>query len=119
MLLHITVRSAKTAETVAFYQWLLGLPVVETVKSPTGEIVFLGGGETKFEIIPDEKAQAVAAENLTIGFAVDSLDEKIALLKSREIPCTPVLSPAPGVKFVVFTDLNGCRIQLCEQGSAQ
>jgi len=115
MIVHITVQTAKLNETVEFYQWLLGLPVSRKLSTPRGEIIFLGENETKFELIEDTKAERINANGLSIGFAVDSLDEKLALLADRQIPYSQIVSPLPNVRFAFFTDLNGCEIQLCEE----
>jgi len=114
LLCHVTVRTAKLLETVAFYQWLLGLPVSSRLSMPDCEIVFLGKNETKLELIGDDKAGMVSADGLTVGFAVDDLDEKLAMLDSRSIPHSDILSPSPDVRFAFFNDLNGCGIQLLE-----
>ena len=114
MICHVTVRTAQLRESVRFYQWLLGLPVSHELKTPAGEIVFLGENETKLELIGDEKAAKINVEGLTIGFVVDDLDEKLAMLDSRQLPHSPVISPAPNVRFAFFNDLNGCGIQLVE-----
>ena len=87
MICHVTVRTARLYETVDFYQWLLGLPVSRKLKIPSGEIIFLGKDETKFELIEDNKAEKINAKGLTVGFQVDNLDEKISLLDSY-CPCS-------------------------------
>jgi len=115
MLCHVTVRTVKLQETVEFYQWLLSLPVSRRFKTPVGEIVFLGENETKLELIGDNKAEPISANGLTIGFAVDDLDKKLAMLDSKGIPYSDVISPTPGVRFVFFSDLNGCGIQLLDE----
>jgi len=46
---------------------------------------------------------------------VDDLDEKLAMLDSREIPHSHVISPGPNVRFAFFNDFNGCGIQLVEE----
>ena len=114
MICHITVRTAKLDETVEFYQWLLGLPIASELKTPGGRIVFLDDHETKFEILESKDAGPVNAEGLSVGFLVDSLEDKIAMLDSRNIAHSEVLSPGPGTRFLFFTDLNGCAIQLVE-----
>jgi len=115
MIAHVTIRTAKQVETVEFYQWLLGLPVSRTLDTPNGKIIFLGGGETALELIADDTAKPIDAEGLTIGFAIDDLDEKLALLDSRQIPHSNVIMPGgDGIRFAYFTDLNGCGIQLFE-----
>jgi catechol 2,3-dioxygenase-like lactoylglutathione lyase family enzyme len=50
MIVHVTVRTSKLKETLEFYQWLLGLPISWKLYTPTGEIIFLGENETKFEL---------------------------------------------------------------------
>ena len=116
MICHVTVRTAKLAETVEFYQWLLGLTVSRQMKTPTGEIDFLGEDETKFELIEDHNAGKIDAKGLTIGFTVGNLEEKLRMLDGKSIPHSAVLSPSPGTRFAFFTDLNGCDIQLFEAG---
>ena len=115
MIAHVTVQTAKLDETLEFYQWLLGLPISRRLQRPTGEIIFLGENETKFELIEDKDAQIINAKELITGFAVDDLDSKIAMLDSRQIPHSEIRSPSPGTKFVFFTDLNGCEIQLIQE----
>ena len=115
-LCHITVHTAKLQETVEFYQWLLGLPISRQFKTAAGEIVFLGESETKLELIGDKKAEPVGADGLAIGFAVDDLDDKLAMLDSRGIPHSDIISPALNVRFAFFNDLNGFGIQLLEEG---
>jgi len=114
MIAHVTVQTAKLNESVDFYQWLLGLPVARTVKGPGGQIVFMGENETKLEFIENAGAQKINAKGLTVGFAVSNLEEKIAMLDSRQIPHSEIITPVPNVRFAFFTDLNGCEMQLFE-----
>jgi catechol 2,3-dioxygenase-like lactoylglutathione lyase family enzyme len=116
MICHVTVRTPRLEESVAFYGWLLDLPVTSRRKYPDTEIVFLGGGETLYEFIADANAGVISAEGLSIGFTVTDLNRKLEMLDSKGVAHTPVLSPAPGIKFAFFTDLNGVRIQLVEEG---
>ena len=116
MICHVTVRTAKLAETAEFYKWLLDIPVSRKINNPMAEIIFLGNDETKLELIRDDKAGKINAKGLTIGFATDDLEAKISMLNDRQIPHSEILSPMPGTRFVYFNDLNGCEIQLFEQG---
>jgi len=115
MIAHVTVFTAKLYETVEFYQWLLGLPISRKLQIPTGEIIFLGENETKFELIEDSKAEKINARGIIVGFAVKTLDEKLAMLEGKQIPHSEIKSPSPGVRFAFFSDLNGCEIQLIEE----
>ena len=66
MICHITVHTSKAAETVAFYQWLLGLPIARKIPTPHSDIVFMGDNETKFEIIPDSSAEKINTKSICI-----------------------------------------------------
>ena len=117
MICHVTVNTDNMEGTIEFYQWLLDLPIARRLKMDNGgELVFFGESEeTKFEVIsmPDAKPEPTAG--VTIGFAVESLQEKMDMLDSRNIPHSPVISPGPHAALCFFTDLNGVRIQLFEE----
>lgn len=113
MISHVTVHTSKLTETVEFYQWLLEIPISLKLHTPEGEIVFLGENETKLEFIEDKNAEKINCKGLSIGFTVDDLDSKIIMLDSKGITHTPIISPSPNTRFIFFTDINGCNIQLC------
>ena len=115
MIVHVTVRTAQLQKSLEFYQWLLQLTVSRRRQTPGGEIVFLGENETKLELIEDKAAEKIAAKGLSIGFAVADLDEKIAMLNSKQIPVSDIISPRPGLRFAYVNDPNGCELQLFEQ----
>ena len=115
MICHITLRTSKLNETVKFYDWLLGLKISRTLNTQDGTIVFLGEDETKFELIEDKKAENIDVKELTIGFKVGNLEEKLAMLDGRQISHSQIISPSPNTRFAFFTDLNGCGIQLLEK----
>jgi predicted enzyme related to lactoylglutathione lyase len=115
MISHVTVKTAELHETVAFYQWLLELPIARELQTPMGKIIFLGENKATFEIIEDEKAEKIHAKGLSLGVPVDDLDEKIAMLEGKGIAHSPITLQTPEVRFAFFTDLNGCEIQLFEE----
>jgi lactoylglutathione lyase len=115
MICHVTVMTENLQESIDFYDWLLNLPVVRKFETPEGNIAFLGEEETKFELIESKGyKRSGTAEGITVGFAVQSLEDKIEMLKSKNIPTSPVISPNPHVHFCFFTDMNGIKIQLME-----
>jgi Glyoxalase/Bleomycin resistance protein/Dioxygenase superfamily. len=115
MICHVTVQTENLQGSVDFYSWLLGLPVSRRFEFQNGEIAFLGDEETKLEFIFNQGYQkSGTAQGISIGFSVNSLEEKMALLDEKEIIHTPVLSPNPHTRFCYFTDLNGIKIQLME-----
>ncbi len=116
MISHVTIRTPLLQQTVDFYQWLLDMPIAKEMHSPmAGRIVFLGNSKASLELIEDENAEPINAPCLSIGVMVDDLDAKLAMLDSRGIPHSGILSPVPQVRFAFFADLNGCHIQLMEQ----
>ena len=116
MICHVTVQTEDLQGSIDFYTWLLNLPVSRRFQIPDGEIAFLGEDETKFELIYTKMyKKAGTAEGISVGFAVESLEEKMNMLKSGNIPTSPILSPNPHVRFCYFTDLNGIKIQLLEE----
>ena len=115
MIVQVAVATAKPKETVEFFQWLLDLPISREIVTPGGKITFLGNDETKFEIIENSKAEKINAKGVTVGFAVDDLDAKLAMLDGKQIPYGKIISPAPNVRFALFNDLNGLEIQLFEE----
>ena len=117
MICHVTITTEDMDRTVEFYQWLLDLPIYSRFPiGEGGEIVFFGKeNETKFEVISRPGAPAKNPEGISIGFDVDSLEEKLAMLDSRHIVHSPVISPNPHSSFSFFTDLNGVTIQLFEE----
>jgi lactoylglutathione lyase len=80
------------------------------------EICFLGEGETKVELIynPNQKASG-HVEGISLGFEVESVDEKIKFIKGKgmEIAGGPV-QPNPHIKFFFVKDPNGVNIQFVE-----
>jgi len=115
MIAHITISTSRLQESLDFYQWLLQLPIDRRLPRPEGDIVFLGENETKLELIEDAAAERITAKGLSIGFTVQNLNKKLALLDSKQIPHSGIIAPAPGVRFAFVIDPNGCAIQLFEQ----
>ncbi len=116
MICHVTVQTEKLQESIDFYAWLLNLPLSRRFEIKDGEIAFLGKEETKLELIFNKDYKRTGtSEGITIGFAVNSLEDKIAMLDEKNIPHSSVISPNPHVIFCYFTDLNGIKIQLMEE----
>jgi lactoylglutathione lyase len=117
MICHVTITTEDMQKTVEFYQWLLDLPIYSRFPIGNGgEIVFFGKkGETKFEVIYQPGGETKNAGGVTIGFEVESLQEKLAMLESKHIVHSPVISPNPNSSFSFFKDLNGVTIQLFEE----
>jgi lactoylglutathione lyase len=112
----ITVRNLE--ESLAFYQSIVKLPLIRRVKSSEEtELAFLGSDETKVELIHHQGEDVEpCSKNISLGFAVKSLDDQLAFIKgqSLEIYAGP-FSPNPYVRFFYILDPNGVKIQFVEQ----
>lgn len=82
---------------------------------PGLEIVFLGNGETEIELISDQtKSDIDYGQAVSLGFAVQSLEEAAQRMKEMGIKVGQIFSPSPQVNYFFVSDPNGLRIQLIE-----
>ena len=105
-------------ESLKFYQEIVGLKIADRFKAgPNMEIVFLGEGETKIELIYNEKFDSLNAGNsVTLGFKANALDEMIKLLNEKQIEIkTGPIQPNPNFRYIIINDPNGVKIQFAEQ----
>ena len=106
-------------DSLRFYEEIVGLNIHERFQgSPGVEIVFLGSGETKVELIHDEKIKDIEFnENICLGFQVESLDNMMDFIKEKglEIHSGP-FEPNPYIKYFFVQDPNGLKIQFVESG---
>jgi len=101
-----------------FYHEILGLPIDRRMKpAPDREIVFLGSGATKVELIAGPDTGPVTCEgSLSIGFIVPSVDEFIETLRAQQIPVhAGPIQPTPQIKFFYVLDPDGLQVQFVEQ----
>lgn len=105
-------------ESLAFYQKIISLPLIRRVKSSEEtELAFLGSDETKVELIHHQGEEVgECSKHISLGFAVQSLDEKMTFIKEQglDIYAGP-FSPNPSVRFFYILDPNGVKIQFVEQ----
>jgi len=111
----ITVKSME--ESLEFYQNVLSLPINNRMKMPSGEIVFLGDGETKIELIYHEGEESFSSgKNISIGLTVENLDAFMEMLKEKGIPIAEgPFAPNPSLRFCFVHYPNGVRVQLVER----
>lgn len=111
----ITVNNLE--ESLKFYQEIVGLTVDRRFKAgPNTEIAFLGDGETKVELICNGADKKVnIGQDISLGFEVGSVDEKLAAVKEKGIDINGgPFQPNPHVKFFYVLDPNGLKIQFVE-----
>ncbi|MDF2589457.1 MAG: glyoxalase [Anaerocolumna sp.] len=112
-----TIKVNNLEESIVFYEEIVGLELDQRYQAgPDKEIAFLGKGETKVELIKDEGISSVnIGSDISLGFEVNSVDEKIAFLKTRNITVKgDIIKPNPHVQFFYIKDPNGLTIQFVQ-----
>ncbi len=113
-----TIMVKDMEESLKFYQEIVGLPIDRRFKSGDAvEIVFLGDGETKVELIDNKELKEVKiGQDISLGFETDSLEKMMSFVKEKgvEIHSGP-FQPNPHTKFFYVLDPNGLKIQFVEQ----
>ncbi|NQT60500.1 MAG: VOC family protein [Bacteroidetes bacterium] len=112
----VTLHVQNIEKSLEFYQGLLNLPINSRFAVNDVEIVMLGeDGKTKIELLHDGRSQKIdGAEGISIGLEVDSLDQSMELMKSRQIPIQGPFSPSPHISFFFIKDPDGVSVQLLE-----
>lgn len=112
-----TITVENMQESLNFYQEIVGLTVDRRLEAGPGvEIAFLGDGETKVELVCNEANKKVTiGQDISLGFEVKSVDEKIAFVKEKGIGIhSGPFQPNPHIKFFYVLDPNGLKIQFVE-----
>lgn len=112
-----TISVKNMEESLKFYQEVVGLPINNRFGAGPGmEIAFLGDGETKVELIYNEKNSCVNfGQDISLGFMVDSLDKTMDMVKEKGISIhSGPFQPNPHVRFFFVLDPNGLKIQFAE-----
>jgi lactoylglutathione lyase len=102
--------------TINFYTDLVGLKVLKRFQAgPNTEIAFMGNGvdgETKLEFLKDKSVEpSVPGENISIGFAVNSVNDMIKKVKENGITISKDLFETPTSSFFYVKDPNGLNVQ--------
>ena len=113
----VTIHVKDMKESLEFYEEVVGLKLNQRLEAgPDMELAFLGEGETQVELIYNKKNTDLnLSENISLGFKVSSVDEKIEFIKAKnlEIHSGP-FKPNPSTSFFFVLDPNGLKIQFVE-----
>jgi lactoylglutathione lyase len=113
----ITINVNNMEESLKFYQEIVGLSINKRFNAgPGSEIAFLGDGETQLELIfNDTNKQVILGKDVSLGFEVKSVDDKMAFVKGKGLKVNGgPFEPNPHVRFFFVLDPNGLRIQFVE-----
>ena len=99
-----------------FYSRLIGLEIEREIELGPLQIVFLGIGETKLELIFDGKNHTNPENmNISMGFACDDLDQSIELLEANAYHrITDIIKINEFIRFVFVKDPDGFKVQIVE-----
>lgn len=112
-----TITVKNMAESLAFYQDILGLPLIRKMPGGPGmEIAFLGDGDTQVELIwAESKPEVSFGPDISLGFEVESLDAMLATIQAKGIAVQAgPFQPNPHIRFFYVLDPNGVKIQFVE-----
>ncbi len=120
-LLHTRMRVSDMDQTIAFYQEVLGLEVVERKVSPRGShLAFLAvpNSEELSELcsFPASGPVKVQEDLVHLAFEVDNLDRAIGVLKEKNIPITDgPTQTSTGSRFIFIDAPDGYEVELIER----
>lgn len=105
--------------SLSFYKDIVGLKVTRQFEAGPGvEIAFMGRGEkneTLVELIQDRgKKDIDYCKEVSIGFAVDSVDKKMQGMKDKGIKIQEGPVETPKSKFFYIEDPDGFRVQFVQ-----
>lgn len=113
----VTINVNDMKESLKFYEEIVGLGVNKKfIPAPEMEIAFLGDGETQVELVySEDNGDINLSDNISLGFNVDSLEEKIRFIKDRGLKIhSGPFQPNPSTRFFFVLDPNGLKIQFVE-----
>ncbi len=116
-----TLQVSDMEASLSFYRDVLGLSLQRRFFTDQGsEIVFLGEGDAKIELICDGTKRPIqVGKDISWGFTTDSLDKTMALFASKGIAMhSGPFQPNPHIRFFYVTDPDGLKIQLVENIAA-
>jgi lactoylglutathione lyase len=114
----VTINVKNMDESMYFYTNIVGLSVDRVLKpNPNIQIAFLGSGETKVELIYDQKERSQDfGKDISIGFDVESIEQVMKILTENSIKIeSGPHQPNPMTKFIYVLDPSGMRVQFVEQ----
>lgn len=111
-----TIAVSNLEASLVFYTEVLKLPIDRQMKTPNGiEIIFLGEGETKFELIYNPHQGTVTyGTGVSTGFEVQSVEAMMTQFEEMGMTFEGPFEPAPFIKFIYVKDPDGYKIQLVE-----
>lgn len=117
-----TINVENLDESIAFYTGIVGLRVLNRLSADPGiEMAFLGNGtdnETLIELLADSGVGTVSySEFISIGFAVDSVERKLASLQREGIPVHNGPYETSAMRYFCIRDPDGLQVRFFSENS--
>ena len=114
-----TIKVKDLEESISFYKEIVGLQLQRRFEAgPEREIAFMAAaeGQTEIELINDqEKEEIDIGADISLGFAVDSISDKMDFIKEKGVKIEKgPIAPNPKIEFFYVLDPNGVKIQFVE-----
>lgn len=111
---HLAIRVSNLQKSIAFYERLTGLQIIERFKADSGEVAYManGEGETQIELICMPDDQRLETQGMFLCFATDALDAAHARAKSENMNPSAIRSPDPDTRYFYVYDPDGMSVQL-------
>jgi lactoylglutathione lyase len=112
----ITLMVRDIEKSVAFYQQLAGLEVLNRLSLSTGEIVFLANrnGETMLELAQFDGGEKVSTKGMFICF---SAGEKLVELRGKAVKLgyfpSEIIVGGPAPNHFTISDRDGITVEFC------
>lgn len=112
-----TLRVSNLDNSLDFYKNTLGMKISAQFGTEDHQIVMLGeDNDSKIELISEKNFSINnPGSGVSIGLAIDNLDDMISKLKSQNIDVQGPISPNPHIRFFFVKDPDGYTIQLLEE----
>ncbi len=113
----VTLQVMNLEEALSFYNGVLGLQVISRHSGNGIEMAMLGEeNQAKIELLQNTVSEKkVLHSDISIGIAVESLEDTMVYLKSRNIPILRgPIAPNSHTRFIFIKDPQGYEVQLVE-----
>ncbi len=111
----VTFNVRDMERSLEFYRKWAGLSLNRRFSPREGsDIAFLGseGTSTELELICNSRnGEPRHGKDISLGFAVPSLDRVMGELEKEGIPYQGPFSPAPSVRYIYVEDPDGVKVQ--------
>ena len=113
---HTTIIVSDIEKSIKFYEEVAGITIRNRFSAGVKTLAFLSDkeGDTQIELIQDENEKTYSGSGISLGFAVENVEEYMEKMNSMGYQTTDIISPNPKTKFFYVNDPDGLKIQLIE-----